>query len=297
LPDLSLFDLRHWWEFINGLVLICGLAVFILPFFFFKRSGFFANPVQTFLKLLAGYLCLLLFISNLQRGSGDWDLLAFSAPLTLLCAYLVARYASFSVRNYLLLVLAGSSLASALFWIHINHTDRSVSKIWAMLVTDPAEYYRTRISGTVQCGILYKINGLHRQAAELSYPACAEDPRACVIYGESLAALGQQPRVAQFFDSMVKVKPALPEAWTYLVEYYSQRGEALRSNEALTGLYRSFLLQPDDFLRNVHVSAANYRDYFKILYAKNIFPDSADQVQLYNVIQTLDNIAMQRQSR
>lgn len=256
---LTLFDHRHFWELLNGQILVCGLSFFFVFILLLKsiREKRQLLAEHYFLLGVCGCFLLLLFMANLQRGSGDWDIMSFSAvSLNLLVAMLIFHlHADQSIpATYLAVAIFGFNAVNAFLWLQINHSDRSIQKVEGMLTNDPGTYYTTRISGPVQLAFMYKNNKLMTYSQRIARQACNDgDKKGCTMYGMGLKDLGQLDEAARHFEDVIQNKsPYVLEAYIYLAEYFARKRDYQKLGYYLGMLLDSFTERPDDFINNTN---------------------------------------------
>jgi hypothetical protein len=257
---LTFFSLRHIWEFFNGQFLCCGLSILLLPILLTKaiREKRILTGLEYFLLCVTGCLLLLVFSSNLQRGSGDWDIMSFPAiTLNMTTVILILHLYENQVRQglYLIMVITGLNILNAFLWININHTNKSIKKIESMLSKDPAVYYLMRISGQTQLAMAYKDNKLYREAERMALVACrnspATDVRACVMYASCLRDRERIDEARAFLEDLLHTRtPVVLEAYLFLLAYYQKTENNERLIYYLNKLFDAFKQQPYGFINN-----------------------------------------------
>lgn len=277
---LTLFSVKHFWELFNGEVLSCGLSIIFIFLLFIKsiREKKSLLPEHYFLISVTGCFLLLISIANLQRGSGDWDIMAFpSVGMNLLTLMLISHLFKNEILNaqYLMIALTGLNAIHAFLWLQINHTDRSIQKIEKMLVNDPGTYYTARISGVIQLTLVYKNNNLPHEAQRAALIACNApglvDIRPCVMYGLGLKDAKKLEEAHDFFeDLLMNRSPYVYEPYLYMLEYYEKKKDYVKFDFYLDKFFDSFIQDPNAFINNVNFKPDFPIVLFEALYKSNM---------------------------
>ena len=300
---LTFFSFRHFWEIINGQLLACGIS-FILAFVLLTYT--IRNKIKLpgslyFLLSLTGCIVLIVLISNLHRGSGDWDIMAITATslnfFTALLIIILFKNDTI-IQNYLLTCCIVINAINTGLWIHINHTDKSIQKIEKMLVTDPGTYYSSKITGIVQVSVLYKLNKLWEDMERIGLIACnnadRNDVRTCVLYAKNLTLRGKSEQARVVFEDVLTRTNISPEAYVFLLDYHGKKKDEAKIIYYLNQLFDAFLIQPDTFLNNQNVKPGIYLRLFGLLYKnelKNNDPKRLSSILI--TIQRLENMNLQ----
>lgn len=295
---LTLFDYRHFWEFFNGLVLSGGLSVFFIFILLLKsiREKKALKDTHYFLLSIHGCFFLLIFVANLQRGSGDWDIMAFSAiGLNLVTLMLITHLyeARPALTHHLMMILVGLNGLHTFLWLQINHTDRSIRKIETMLVNDPGTYYTARISGIIQLALTYKNNNLLKEAQNTAYKACnlrqQPDIRPCVMYGMSLKEEKRTEEALVFFEELLSRSAIAYEAYLFVLEYYEKSQNNEKFLYYLNLLFDAFLRKPNAFTTNVNFKPQLVSRLFEVLYKYTPPGDTERLKQIASISAALKN--------
>lgn len=295
---MTLMSIPHLWEFFNGLVLCSGVAIIICLILFARmmRSHQALSPRSAFALAAAACIMLLLFISDLQRGSGDWDLMSFIAPpLLLSTAFLIFdTEGQGQNRYYPLVFLFGFNLLNAGLWLHINHTKLSVKKIESMLDGDPASYYEARMSGKMQLAFMFKGNKLYREEEAIARKACEEAPlndnRACLLVAEVLANTNREDDAMVFSENLLRERSdAIYEPYIFLLQYYKKRNQAEKVLDCLNRMYNAFVKNPNAFVQSPNFDKTIVSGLFTGLYKTEIqySTDYARLNQMKNLAQEI----------
>lgn len=287
---MTLFSFRHFWEYLNGLLLSCGISllVFILLFFIALRKKVELNAEIYFLIYLTLGGLGLIYLLNLHRGSSDWDLMAFPAiSLNLLTTLFVFKiYGISRISHYLLFSVVALNSIHAALWMHINHTDKSIKKIENMLINDPGTYY-LKLPSIVELTILYKANNLWPDAERIALVGCnANDLNACIIYGKNLLEAGKKDQARVFYEELLRRSKFVPEAYIFLLEDYEAKGEKDKLVECLYNLYNTYVQMPDFYLTRVQPEV--FIGLFEYLYTiESQYKNEKNLMILSNVIANL----------
>jgi hypothetical protein len=273
---LTFLSIKHLWEFLNGQILCSGLSLFLCLFLLIRSVSkkIELEGLHYFLLTISSCTILLVLVSNLQRGSGDWDIMSFpSISLNLLCVSLFFKVYAHrtAIASYSSIVLIFINLANAILWIGINHTDVSLKKFENMLSNDPASYYTARISGRLQIAIAYQNNKLFDDASRVALLACNDpykgDIRACILYAKLLQNANRLDESRDFFEWLLQNKAsAVLEAYLFLLEYYELRNNNEKIIYYLNRLFDEFEMQPDLFINNLNFKAPMLAGLFDVLY-------------------------------
>ncbi len=150
-PDgaTTMFSLSHVWEYINGLLLSCGPALFITPvcLVYAAARRIRLTPHITF--LLAASACMLagLFVFNEILGSGDWDIYSFASIFVNVLAitlffHCFGEQGLEPFAQYASVAFVGLMMLHAGPWFIINAGEKSVRRYEDCIMSDPASYYR-----------------------------------------------------------------------------------------------------------------------------------------------------------
>ncbi len=273
---LTLFDFRHFWELLNGQILCSGLSIIFIFILLMKsireKKQLFSE--HYFLLSISGCFLLLIVVANLQRGSGDWDIMAFPAvSLNLITGMLIIHLykTHIYIAHYLVVVIFCLNALNAFLWLQVNHTDRSIHKIERMLVTDPGTYYTARITGVIQLALTYTNNKLPREAERAALMACnlgaQDDVRSCVMYAISLKNSGKFEESKVFFEELINTRtPYIYEAYLYILEYCEKKDDGIKFDFYINKFFDSFIQNPNAFISNVNFKPHVMIKMFEILY-------------------------------
>lgn len=293
---MTLLSLKHCWEFFNGQVLCSSIAVLIIPYLLVRatKKNVILSRTSNFFLMYSLGMFLLCFVSDLQRGSGDWDIMSFTAmPFTLamisLC-YDIFHTQSLIFRQIIFPNLS-FNLVSAIAWIGIQHTDLSIAKITDMLQADPASYYNARLTSETQLAICFQNNNLPKAAELMAGKACGnsekEDVTPCLIYARCLVNSGRLPEAAVFIEDLILHRsPYYYEAYLILLPYLENTGQDEKTIFYVEKMYLAFVERPKLFLYSANFNAEALSGLFSELYTiKRSTWSEANQQQLLEQIQ------------
>lgn len=295
---MTLLSLSHIWEFLNGQVLCSGLALLALPYLLYRaaKKNLKLSISTVFFLLYAFGMLLLTFVSDLQRGSGDWDIMSFTAlPLSL--SLLSLCYDVFenriSIIRQIIVPAITFNLVSGIAWIGINHTDASIKKITDMLENDPASYYDARITGPTQLAICFQNNNLPAAAEPMAAKACAksakEDITPCLIYARCLVNSNRMAEAAIYIEDLINNRSAYSyEAYYFLLPYLEKTQQHEKTLFYVEKLYAAYLEKPQQFLLSSNFDARALSGLFTELY--NIKKESWTEQQKSQALQQIDYI-------
>lgn len=254
---MTLWSSKHLWEFFNGQLLGSGISLLLLPVLFFKAVKIklkLSAETWFFLSASAGML-LVVFLANLQRGSGDWDissLTAITANISVMLLLFQLQEAKLSFARYALIPVILYNSLNMCLWIHINSGQRSIAKVENMLVNDPGSYYTSRLPGIVQLIYIYQENKLIGDAKRVALRACdflpKNDSRGCVLYADMIITEHKEEQARIFYEALLKKNEYVPQAYSYLLYYYQEHKETEKIGPLIGRFYYAFKVQPDYFL-------------------------------------------------
>ncbi|MES2133616.1 MAG: hypothetical protein V4506_14805 [Bacteroidota bacterium] len=298
LKYLTLFSFTHIWEYINGQLLGCGVSLIIISVSLYKiirEKLSLSIQIYFFITGSAGML-LVAFLSNLHRGSGDWDISSLPAiTLNTLAVLLLLRLKSIhqKLASYLLIILIGYNTLNACLWIHINSGHKSLEKVENMLITDPGTYYTSKLPGIVQLIYIYKENKLMKEAERLAHKACdflpVGDIRGCTMYADLLILNHKDAQAVEFYENYLKKNQNVPQAYAYLIFKYQEKNQNEKVLPLIFRLYQAFKTNPNLFL--LYMQPQQYIDMFEYLqgYLRATNPN-ADLKEINGVIAKLKQI-------
>lgn len=285
---MKFFSIEHFWEIVNGQILSCGVSfvlLFVMLFVIIKKK-IVIQSLHYFIISIAGCFLLIVILANLQRGSGDWDIMAFTAiPLNILTLFgiNVVYKGNGKLVTYLQTCVIVLNLLHTGVWIHINHTDKSIGKIEAMLINDPGTYY-ARFPAILQLGDIYKANKLFSKSDEFYLKACesatARDVRPCEFYGQGLLDRNKISEARDFYERLLPRLKVVPQAYIFLLQYYERQRNRQKYDYYLEELFDSFMLDPNYFLSKSEPKL--YLALFERLYKLELPKNNGKRLQEIN---------------
>ena len=254
---MTLWSSKHLWEFFNGQLLGSGISLLLLPVLVFKAVKIklkLSAETWFFLSASAGML-LVVFLANLQRGSGDWDissLTAITANISVMMLLFQLQEAKVSFARYALIPVILYNSLNMCLWIHINSGQRSIAKVENMLVNDPGSYYTTRLPGILQLIYIYQENKLLDDAKRIALQACdflpITDSRGCVLYADMIITEKKEEQARIFYETLLTKNEYVPQAYSYLLYHYQEHKEPEKVGPLIGRFYYAFKAMPDYFV-------------------------------------------------
>ncbi len=170
----GIFTLWHVWEYLNAQILSAPVAfpLLLLSVFAVRIIG----RETAFLLFCAVGAFLSLSVVDVVLGSIDWDVLALSGvPLMALSTYTLQQIKNKPVKQYTSLfscVCAGLLIVP---FIHINHTDRSISRVIQIIKNDQGSYYYN-LTSDLMLAMSFKSAGLDSFASVYFEKAWQKNP-------------------------------------------------------------------------------------------------------------------------
>ena len=225
------------------------------------------------------------FLANLHRGSGDWDIQSFTAITfnTLVILLLLSlNKIQVQISNYVMVIVVVFNLLNSILWIHINSDGtKSLAKVENMLINDPGTYYTSKLPGTIQLIYIYKENKLIQDAERLSLFACntlKTDFRGCLMYADMLITQKKNVEAAAFYEELLLHNPNIANAYLFLINHYQNIQQNQKVIPLVAKFYESFKLQPNQFLAQVKLPEClnliqYYHDYLNSINQKAQLPE------------------------
>lgn len=272
LKYLTIFSFTHLWEFINGQLLGCGIS-FILVFYLIyktiKEKIVLSIETYFFIAASAG-MTLTVFLANLHRGSGDWDIQSFTAitlNTSIILLLLGIQNKHKQLTNYLLIIVILFNSLNAILWIHINSNDKSLAKVENMLTNDPGTYYTSKLPGLISLIYIYKENKIFKEAERISLQACNtinDDFRGCLLHAEMLITQKKNNEAAVFYENLLQRNQNVATAYMFLIFHYQNNNQNEKVIPMVSKFYEAFKLQPNAFLAQVKLSEClNLIEYYR----------------------------------
>jgi hypothetical protein len=270
---MTMFSTAHYKEFLNAQILGGGFVFLIwaglLLFYVFNRNVKF-TVMHWFLCIASCSATGFLFVVDLWRGSGDWDIYSFGAITTnLMAAFLVLDlHRQKVVKNirYGVCIMTIFAVLHTSFWIVTNATDKSIGWVEKAFEKDPAVYYRRSFSNESMLGAVFSSNNLREKSLyweKMAYLRHQNDPRTGYNYANVLIRENRINEAVGIYESSVAKFPAYPLPYAQLVSIYSQ-------NENYEALYRLLLKMETIYSKTPEVftsrlSKEQIDSYFNIL--------------------------------
>lgn len=305
LKYLTLLSFAHIWEFINGELLGCGVSFIIVFYLVYKiiRDKDILSIETYFLITASAGMILTVFLANLHRGSGDWDILSLPA-LSLNCLVILLllgmQKSNLKLSHYFLVVVIGFNILNAILWIHINSTDKSISKIEDMLNNDPGPYYTSKLPSIIQLIYIYKENNLIQEAERISLKACNvlsyTDLRGCMMHAEILVSQKKEEQAILFYEELLQRNQNVPAAYPYLINTYQNKKQNEKILPLISKFYEAFKAQPNMFL--AYVSANECLNIIEYFYNYNLSVNpSGNFDEMKSIITQLKEVQQQQQQQ
>ncbi|MDR2026816.1 MAG: hypothetical protein LBQ01_04555 [Prevotellaceae bacterium] len=270
---MTMFSTAHYKEFINaqllggGFMFIVWIAVSL--FYIFNKTVKF-TVTHWFLSIASCSATGFLFVADLWRGSGDWDIyssgaIVFNLAATVLLLDLHEQKALKNIR-YGVCTMAVFAVMHTSFWAVTNATDKSIGWIEKALEKDPASYYKRSFSNESMLGALFSSNNLRDKSLyweRKAYLTHQNDPRAGYNYANALIGAGIIDEAVRIYESSVTRFPSYALPYAQLVSIYS-------SNNDSEALYRLLLKIEEVYKKNPEVftsrlSQQQIESYFNLL--------------------------------
>jgi tetratricopeptide (TPR) repeat protein len=295
---MTLFSYKHLWEYLNSQILASGVGFFILLFLTIRaiRKKIKLDNTLWYFAAATFFMLFLTFISNTERGSGDWDICAFPS---LIYMPMVAYFLIFSVNTktqlnklkYAAVILVVFNFLNSTGWVAINASDKSIKKIASMLENDPGYYYTTKLSGLANLAYSYQANGLIEESLNYfkkEYLKNNKDPVAHLRYANALWGNKKQEEAVQIYEGVINMAPYIESAYGPVINFYQENKKYTEIYRIIDNLFTNYNTNPQMFLSNFKKD--ELLQYFNYLYSvelnnKNII--KAQKIQ--NSIQEIKN--------
>jgi len=227
--DFTMFCKAHLVEFINQVLLISPVGMFLFLFFlyFTLKLKSFKDPLLNFLLLSSLSGLFLIFIYNSRLGSADWDLRAFPGVFFTLCGILLfIKWGSqWSKFKYYGLILMAVSLFHAVPWILLN-ADRQMSIDRYVLTSTSDPHLLT--GGMWRIARVLEIAGLRQVGDELLKEGIRKNPLELPCYSilaKSLNLQGKHDEAIFYLESALKLKPDSKDTRFLLGQTYMKKND------------------------------------------------------------------------
>lgn len=294
---MSMFSLRHFWEYGNSLVVSSGPALIVIIFsaivMVWQRLKPTANLI--FLGLTIAPPMAGVFILDTCLGCRDWDVFSFAAiGINLLAAsvllfVLQQEKISQTIRRYVLTFFCGILILHTLSWVFLCASDRSIPRLKDAMLDDPASYYPDHPAPMV-LAIIFSNNKLDKDAMEmyaLAYQKFPEDPRNGFNYASQLVQNGRMREASPVLNDLFERFPAYPLPLRLLFQAYASNGNQEMALKVLERFLELAQSNPDK-LKPYYSSAevAGYLTQLEQYYTGNRRPvDAAKVRQVLTVFQ------------
>jgi hypothetical protein len=230
---MTMFSLAHYKEFINSQLLGGGFTFVIwiasLLFIAFRKIKL---AVEEWFWLIASVSIVgFVFVFDMWRGSGDWDIYSFAAVVSSPAAaiLLLSLHRRMFIGNlkYGICVMAVFALLHSSFWTMTNHTDKSIGWVEKAFITDPGAYYKRSFSNESMLGALFSSNELKEKSLyweRLAYLRHKDDPRTGYNYAGVLIKHGGIEEAVKIYEQSIVKFPTYALPYSQLVNIYSQNG-------------------------------------------------------------------------
>jgi hypothetical protein len=270
---MTMFSTAHYKEFFNAQILAGGFVfliwIAVLCFYAFNRNLKFTT-MHWFLSIASFSVTGFLFVIDLWRGSGDWDIYSFGAITTNLTAafLLLDLHERKAVRNikYGVCIISVFAIMHTSFWTVTNATDKSIGWVEKAFEKDPASYYKRSFSNESMLGAIFSSNNIEDKSLyweRIAYFRYQNDPRTGYNYANILIKFGKTDEAIQIYESSVAKFPvyALP---------YAQLANIYLENKNYDALYRLLLKFEEMYKKNPEafisrLSQEQIDSYFNIL--------------------------------
>ncbi|GHT43141.1 hypothetical protein AGMMS49965_16280 [Bacteroidia bacterium] len=254
---MTLFSIAHCKEFLNSQLLGGGIGLFIWLMLLVYSIVFKIkyNLTAWFFQIASASFIGLLFVFNPDRGSADWDILAFASVVYNLsnACFLVMLYDNKLVKNikYGVLMIAGFSILHTSMWLFTNKTDASIKWVQHAFRTDPASIYiRTSFNNESMLSIIFRRNDLKELAlvwAEKAYLKHSDDPRLQYEYALALLGVNKNQEAYAILEQTVKDFPWYVYPYPYLVNYYAETNNTNAFYKILVQMEQAYEQYPEAF--------------------------------------------------
>jgi hypothetical protein len=249
---MTMFSLEHYKEFANSQLLGGGFVFVVwitsLLFFAFRKIKLAAE--EWFWLIASISITGFVFVCDMLRGSGDWDIYSFAAvvssPATAI--FLLSLYKRKIIDNlkYGICVMAVFAVLHTSFWIMTNHTDKSIGWVEKAFGSDPARYYRSSFSNESMLGALFSSNELKEKSLyweRQAYLRHQNDPRTGFNYAGVLLKDGKIEEAITIYEQSVIKFPTYTLPYSQLIDIYMQ-------NKNYEALYKLLLQMETVYQKN-----------------------------------------------
>jgi hypothetical protein len=228
---MTMFSLEHYKEFTNSQFLGGGFTFVVwitsLLFIAFRKIKLAAE--EWFWLIASISITGFVFVCDMWRGSGDWDIYSFAAvvysPATAMFLLRLYKHKIVGNLKYGICVMAVFAILHTSFWIMTNHADKSIGWVEKAIGNDPASYYRRSFDNESMLGALFSSNELHEKSLywrQRAYLRNQNDPRTGFNYASDLIKYGRTEEATKIYEQSIIKFPAYTLPYAHLVNLYMQ---------------------------------------------------------------------------
>lgn len=248
------FTVPHFWELFNGFILGGGILVLIYFPIIIHRILKMRLKIEESVFILAflGPFFILL-VTNLQRGSADWDLMCYPFPLLFVSVtYFLSKHSGWNsvIVNYILSTSIAFNLINMLSWIYIHNGNKSIDKISDMLRDDPGTYY-TKLSSKIQLAVIFDINGLKNEAENMLIEDCSQQKKeinGCLMLLKNYINNKDEIKAIDLAEQLLRKDPFNPFVYSVLLDLYNNEKSYDDFLRVSRSLFNALNQRPDIFL-------------------------------------------------
>lgn len=247
---------QHFWELMNGFFLAGGIIGII--YFVVIATRIFRMKLKLVESIfITAFLgpSLLLLVTNLQRGSADWDLMAYPFPLLFVSViYFLYKHADWhkTLVNYILSTSIVFNIINTISWVYIQNGNRSIDKISDMLIGDPGTYY-TKLHPKLQLAIIFDLNGLKQEAERMLIDHCdkeTKDIKGCLMLLKNYLNKGDKEKSITLAERILIKDPFNPFVYSVLLDLYNNEDSYNYFVSTSRRMFDAFLRKRELFLNS-----------------------------------------------
>jgi hypothetical protein len=270
---MTLFSFVHSWEFLNGMLLSCGIGLFLLfvlcALCFVKKIKM--DVSKQFLLVASVFSITGVFILRLDLGSLDWDVISVSSIVINLCAITVlfdyGRTTSFPslFKNISITACVFMALHTASF-VLVNASDASIKRMKSICLSDPSDLIKSRIPET-HLSWIFSRNGLDKESNALlrtAYLNNPKNPRAEYYYANLLINSNVEfdSAFSILMHSCARVPYYMP-SHKLAIKIYLNQGNLDSASKYIERVYRIYCVNP--MMLSPYISRDELIRYFTVL--------------------------------
>ena len=280
---ITLFSLRHFCEYCNGIVLGCGflLVITVACAAYAWHVRLKLNSEHWFFIVASASIATCIFLFRGILGSSDWDTLSFAALainllgiLLLFSLFKEEKYRLF--LRYACVVIIGLMVLESAVWVVLNRGDRSIQRFENAIMTDPGFYYVGHPS-PMYVSIVLNNNNLKDEAMKfykLAYEQYPDDPRCGFNYIMALCIRKQPEQANAVLAELTKRSPDYAAQRMRIMFTVAQNEhQELFTTLALKQYYLEYCKTPD--IINAYFTHEetinNFKSLVELLMQKNDF--------------------------